>query len=218
MTAPAPTIPPQVLLRDRLLVVWRARSPIRISLGSGGIVQPGWIATHQSELDLLDPRHWHSVFAPDRSRWRRLWPWGARPLLADAYFAEHVWEHLSAEDGVRALKQLSAFLRPGGHVRLAVPDGLHPDPHYREHVRPGGSGPGADDHKVLYTCAALSEAMRSAGFEPRPLEYWDEEGTFHRTEWNPDDGMVRRSLLHDPRNADGQPHYTSLIVDGIKPR
>lgn len=42
--------------------------------------------------------------------------------LADAFLAEHVWEHLSLEDAHRATRNCYRFLRPGGRLRLAVPD------------------------------------------------------------------------------------------------
>lgn len=42
--------------------------------------------------------------------------------FADAFLAEHVWEHLSLEDAHRATRNCYRFLRPGGRLRLAVPD------------------------------------------------------------------------------------------------
>jgi predicted SAM-dependent methyltransferase len=60
-----------------------------------------------------------------------------------------------------------------------VPDGLHPDPEYIEWARPGGSGSGALDHKVLYDYHSLEDVLQAAGFQVRRLEYFDEEGRFH---------------------------------------
>ena len=51
------------------------------------------------------------------------------------------------------------FLRPGGRLRIAVPDGFHPEPGYIEYVRPGGTGIGADDHKVLYNYQSLRKLL-----------------------------------------------------------
>lgn len=42
--------------------------------------------------------------------------------LADAFVAEHVWEHLSLADAHRAAQNCHRYLRPGGRLRLAVPD------------------------------------------------------------------------------------------------
>jgi hypothetical protein len=74
--------------------------------------------------------------------------------------AEHVWEHLMPEQGATAARICHRFLRPGGYVRVAVPDGLHPDPKYVEWVRPGGSGLGAWDHTVLHRAALTAEPAR----------------------------------------------------------
>ena len=176
--------------------------PTRIIVGAGPTAYEGWQSTNIGSLNLLSERDWEIQVGD---------------LRLDRVLAEHVWEHLTPADGLTALKHVSAHLNAGGIVRIAVPDGNHPDPRYQEHVRPGGSGPGADDHKVLYTFATLAAAMREAGLEPRVLEHWDEHGEFHAIDWDPADGMILRSLKHDPRNAGGKPVYTSLIVDGVKP-
>ena len=109
------------------------------------------------------------------------------------------------------------FLRPGGRLRIAVPDGFHPELGYIEYVRPGGTGIGADDHKVLYNDHSLKKLLEKAGFFVYLLEYWDEHGNFHFKEWSSKDGHIRRSKRYDPRNQNGSLTYTSLIADAIKP-
>ena len=174
----------------------------RIVVGAGRTAFPGWFATDRATLDLLE-----------REDFTRHWAPGTRT----AFLAEHVWEHLSEEQGKQAAANCFEFLRHGGRLRIAVPDGLNPDPEYREYVRPGGTGPGADDHEVLYTAPILQASLESVGFVCTLLEYWDEAGKFHATDWNPNEGKIARSIRFDPRNQDGSPHYTSLIVDAIKP-
>jgi len=176
-------------------------APLKIVVGSGGISAPGWLATEIEYLNLLRPQDWRRFFQPGSIA---------------ALLAEHVWEHLTWDDGLAAARTCHEYLRPGGYLRLAVPDGFHPDPAYREWVRIGGSGPGAGDHKVLYTHETLGKLLTAAGFAVEPLEYFDAAGVFHETAWNPDDGMIHRSRRYDERNRDGQPHYTSLIVDARK--
>jgi predicted SAM-dependent methyltransferase len=107
--------------------------------------------------------------------------------------------------------------RSGRHLRIAVPDGLHPDPKYIDHVKPGGTGPGCEDHQVLYTYRTLVGLLEAAGFEVRLLEWFDEEGQFHFREWDPDDGLVCRSTRYDERNAHDPTAYTSIIADAVKP-
>jgi predicted SAM-dependent methyltransferase len=200
---------------DRLRAMARARSgsrrlkhavrsgePLRIVVGSGGIGQAGWIMTDREILDLLRPRDWQRFFEKNS---------------ISAIFAEHVWEHLTLAEGSAAATTCHDYLTPGGRLRIAVPDGFHPDPGYIEEVKVGGSGAGAADHKVLYNHQTLGSALAQVGFEIELLEYFDAAGEFHATDWNPDEGLVRRSRRFDPRNHDGRLRYTSLIVDARKP-
>jgi len=105
------------------------------------------------------------------------------------------------------------FLRPGGYLRIAVPDGNNPDRDYIDQVRPGGIGPGAADHKILYDHTLLSRTLRGAGFEVQLLEYFDADGHFLSVPWDPGAGMIHRSCRYDERNRDGKLNYTSLIID-----
>ena len=187
--------------RRRLRQAARSQDPLRIVVGSGGIGPAGWVATDVEYLDLLRPNEWAAYFAP---------------ASIAAILAEHVWEHLSLEDGLIAAQTCQAFLRLGGYLRLAVPDGYHPDPAYIEQVKVGGTGAGAHDHKVLYTIDSLTGLLRQAGFAVEPLEYFDAARQFHAVPWNPADGLVRRSARFDARNKDGTLRYTSLIVDARK--
>jgi predicted SAM-dependent methyltransferase len=180
-----------------------AQSPVlRVILGAGMTLHPGWLATDIDSLDLTRRKDWNAVFGSRR---------------VDALVAEHVWEHLTLEGARSANRNCWRFLKPGRWLRLAVPDGFHPDPTYREHIRPGGTGPGAEDHKVLYNHVLMTDMLQRAGFEVRPLEFWDVEGKFHFVEWSSEDGHIVRSKRYDPRNHDGSLTYTSLIVDAIKP-
>jgi predicted SAM-dependent methyltransferase len=175
--------------------------PLRLVVGAGGVSDPGWVATDIEDLNLVLESDWLQLFRPDS---------------IETILAEHVWEHLTEADGLAAAQLCFRFLKPGGRLRIAIPDGCHPDPNYIEHVRVGGTGPGADDHKVLHTHRTLATMMERAGFQAEILEHWDEQGVFHATDWDPSIGMIRRSKRFDQRNADGTLRYTSLIVDGIK--
>jgi predicted SAM-dependent methyltransferase len=130
--------------------------------------------------------------------------------------AEHVWEHLSETESKKALTECYRYLKPSGMLRIAVPDGYHPDPSYIEYVRPGGKGVGSEDHKILCNYKLLTEKLKYSGFCVELLEYWDENGQFHFNDWAPEDGHVLRSKRFDPRNRNGALVYTSLIADAIK--
>jgi predicted SAM-dependent methyltransferase len=162
----------------------------------------GWIATDVGQLNILVERDWDRYFRADS---------------IEAILAEHVWEHLTKDEATTAAGLCFRYLKAGGWLRIAVPDGFHPDPAYLATVRPGGSGPGAKDHKVLYNIRSLTALLETSGFQTRALEYFDERGHFHAHDWKPEDGMVRRSARFDHRNRGGELRYTSIIVDAVKP-
>ncbi|HEX8547922.1 MAG TPA: hypothetical protein VF691_13230 [Cytophagaceae bacterium] len=175
---------------------------LKIVVGSSGIFEKGWIPTEYHFLNLLKDEHWLKYFKPDS---------------IDTIVAEHVWEHLSKSDGMIAATTCFKYLKGGGRLRVAVPDGFHPDPQYIEYVRPGGIGAGAHDHKVLYNHKTFSEIFLHAGFNVELLEYFDEDKKFQAKDWSNEHGYIHRSIRYDQRNAGGKTNYTSLIIDAIKP-
>ena len=182
-------------------ILSRHTGPRKIVIGASAIHDHGWIPTDIEYLNLLRAPDWERFFSPGS---------------IDALLAEHVWEHLTAAEGAAAAALCFKYLRPGGYLRLAVPDGLHPSPAYRELVRVGGSGAGAHDHKVLYTHRTFSTLFEQVGFRCRLLEYFDEHGVFHAEEWSAQDGTIRRSKRFDERNRAGRLNYTSIVMDAHK--
>lgn len=197
------------LRRMQRRVLKRAgQQPVKkIIVGASDTSFAGWVPTNQETLNLLIESDWSACFKPDS---------------LDAILAEHVWEHLTSEEAVIAARNCFRFLKPGGYLRVAVPDGFHPAPSYIEWVRPGGNGPGADDHKVLYTYDIFRKLFTSVGFDVLMREYYDEQGTFHYAEWDPAEGMIRRSKRFDKVTIDRSAasvdfDFTSLILDARKP-
>jgi len=185
----------------------RLKSAVRNSSGSINIIigahnthYEGWLQTNIESLDLLSEASFQALFGNKK---------------ADRFLAEHVFEHLTFEQGVTALKHCFQYLKPGGTVRIAVPDGYHPNPDYIHMVKPGGSGEGAHDHKLIYNYRKLSDAFRAAGFSPVLLEYYDEQGKFHYQDWDSKDGHIIRSRRYDKR-FNSPLGYSSLIIDGVK--
>ncbi|OOE12465.1 class I SAM-dependent methyltransferase [Fictibacillus arsenicus] len=181
-----------------------SHSDIRIVIGAGEFMNnPGWIHTQESELDLLNPDTWKDRFQPNS---------------ITALLAEHVWEHLSFEEGIAAAKLCYDYLKPSGYFRCAVPDGFFRNDEYQRIVQIGGPGPKdhpAASHKIVYNYQTLSNMFEAAGFEVRLLEYCDEEGKFHHTDWNEQDGVIFRSKKIDSRNQE-KLSFPSLIIDAIK--
>lgn len=174
---------------------------LKVVVGSSDIFEPGWIPSEWHFLNLLNEQEWLTYFKEDS---------------ISNILAEHVWEHLTPEDGKVAVRTCYRFLKKGGRLRIAVPDGFHPDPTYIDYVKVGGSGAGADDHKILYTYKIMTDILEQAGYKVQLLEYFDESGIFHHNAWEAKAGYIHRSIKNDKRNADGKPNYTSLIVDAVK--
>ncbi len=179
----------------------RKSGSLKIVLGASGVFDDNWIPTDIDNLNLLKSDNWKRYFQPNS---------------IDAMLAEHVWEHLTPEDGLIASKNCFKYLQAEGYLRIAVPDGYHPDQSYIDYVKVNGSGPGSDDHKVLYTHKTLQKLLEETGFTVRSLEYFDKSGKFHAVDWNVKQGKIFRSKRFDHRNQDGSLSYTSLIVDAYK--
>src|ERR1041384_4972258 len=76
--------------------------------GSGLRHDSDWVSTDIDVLDVTRETNWRSLF---------------KNIRLDFVFAEHVWEHLTAEQADAANKNIFDFLKPGGKFRVAVPDG-----------------------------------------------------------------------------------------------
>ncbi|PDY45226.1 class I SAM-dependent methyltransferase [Bacillus pseudomycoides] len=181
------------------------KDELKIVVGAGEFNNnPGWLHTNEEELNLLKREDWIKRFNPNS---------------LTAILAEHVWEHLSYEEGVEAAKVCYEFLKNGGYIRCAVPDSFFPDEEYQEGVQVGGPGPldhPAASHKIVHNYKTMSAMFESAGFQVKLLEYCDESGEFHYTDWDEEEGFIYRSKRFDHRNQDGKLGFVSLIVDAVK--
>ena len=178
---------------------------MKVIIGAGEQRWDGWTPTQQEQLDLTRPETFAAFFGG---------------LRATAFLCEHVWEHLYLQQAEAAARLVYRYLKPGGFLRVAVPDGHHPDPEYQKVVAVGGPGPAAD-HRALYTLETFVPMFRQAGFQVRPLEWWDAGGQFHAADWDVAAAPVYRSSKLDRRNAawragKGKPGFTSLIVDAVR--
>ena len=179
---------------------------LRVIIGAGEQRWNGWTATQQEDLDLLNPGSWTAWFGERR---------------ADALLCEHVWEHLTETQGRAAARLCFEFLKPGGLLRVAVPDANFPDAEYQRTVQVGGPGSAdhpAADHQIVYDHTRLTAVLESAGFSVALLEYCDEAGRFHFHDWDVSSGPIYRSLRLDHRNQGDRLGFVSLIVDARRPR
>lgn len=171
---------------------------MKIIIGAGGKTQDGWKSTEQSELDILHRDDFERCLE------------GA--IGFECILAEHVFEHIPEDNLTVAFRNCYDYLAVNGRLRIAVPDGFHPDKDYIDYVKAGN----AHGHQFLFNHKNLEFYLRQAGFEVSLLEWWDIYREFHYKPWNEIDGAIERCLASDPRNQDGKPHYTSLIVDAFK--
>ena len=172
--------------------------PLNVILGAGTVAMPGWLSTDAEILDVRSSRDWEGLFQPG---------------LIDRLLAEHLFEHLSRAECATAFRLCFQFLKPGGLLRVAVPDGHRKDGEYVAEVAPPKDG-----HQVLFTVEDLVQCLEHAGFLVTPLEYFDADEQFHCTQWDEAEGLIRRSARHDrqERFKRGALYYTSLIVDARK--
>jgi predicted SAM-dependent methyltransferase len=81
-----------------------------LNLGCGAIFHPGWVNLDASPLSPGVTRH----------DLRRGLPFEGDTF--DAAYSSHVLEHLGRRDGARLIGDCYRVVRPGGFIRLAVPD------------------------------------------------------------------------------------------------
>lgn len=161
--------------RRRAAAIAASTDPLLLHLGSGGEPKRGWV-----NVDFVgDPVElaWnlaHGVPFADAS--------------VDAIFHEHLLEHISIVDGVRFMSEASRALKPGGILRIGVPDAgalvesYCGDGTYLEQLHPGRPSRMLalqelfywHRHMTMYDVETLSLLFRAAGFsEPAQRKFGD---------------------------------------------
>ncbi|MBP9122661.1 MAG: hypothetical protein KBF60_05910, partial [Ignavibacteriaceae bacterium] len=150
----------------------RMSKKIRVIIGSGDTLYWGWFPTDIKTLDITNEKDLKFYFAKQKM---------------DFILAEHVLEHLETADLELMALNIKKYSNKGANFRVAVPDGYHTDKSYIDHVRPGGTGPAADDHKHLLNYRSLSSFFEKYGYTSTLIEYWDENGVFKSNYKNDDE-------------------------------
>ena len=91
-------------------------------------------------------------------------------------------------------------------MRIAVPDGNHPDPIYRLNTGINGIGADAADHKQFIKFEFIREILDEIGFKIKLKEGYLNDGTLIRTNVEFNLGYIKRSELIK---------FRVLIMDGI---
>lgn len=103
-------------------------APVLINIGCGAVHHPTWL-----NID-SNPAH------ADVTRWDVRLGLPVEAARADACYASHVLEHLPRDAAVRLLAECHRALRPGGTLRLAVPDLEAIARHYLRLLEPADQG------------------------------------------------------------------------------
>ncbi len=184
---------------DRLRRLIAATAPLNVVIGGGQTSYQGWIFTDRDFLDITNPGEWGRLFTPNS---------------IDRLLCEHVLEHLSEADCRIALTESYGYLKPGGLMRIAVPDGNRRDAAYVAEAAPPNAG-----HQIFFTLETLTPLVEEVGFTVTPLEYFDRDEQFHAVPWDEREGLIMRSARFDTQKEfrRGDLNYTSLIIDAAKP-
>ena len=177
---------------------------MKVVIGAGKTTYNGWRSTQESELNLLNREDFEHLFNLEKPK---------------AFLAEHVWEHMTLEEGLIAAQNCFDFLEDGGYMRVAVPDKNFKNEWYQNMVKIGGNGDPnhpSFSHKILYDYKLFCSVFEQAGFVVELLEYCDENGIFHYKYWNEEDGKIFRSLRFDTRNTLEKLGMVSIIIDAKK--
>ena len=177
------------------------KNDVRLVLGASYIVYDGWICTDLPHFNVTKEADWHSLLGETR---------------ANRLLSEHVFEHLTPGQVETAVRLSYRYLKPGGTLRIAMPDEWHTDPKYYEVVKIGGTGPGAEDHHSMWNIESLTNLLQKTGFRVTPLEYWTRDGKLVTVPFSDDDGPISRSIQRKKKPGRLE-NYTSLIVDALKP-
>jgi len=182
----------------------RKSNGLKIIVGAAESHQKGWFSTNEQWLDITKEIDWIRLF---RGK-----------IILTHVVAEHVFEHLTPNETHKALCNICRHLNVGGRIRIAVPDGYNPSEEYIEHVRVGGRGDDAADHKQLLDQDSLKKYLMDAGLSSiEVVEGYDKDGFLTSNSWSSENGYIRRSRQNGDSVDWGFPDAsTSLIVDAWK--
>ena len=132
----------------------------------------------------------------------------------DRLHSEDCFEHIELTQYPRILEELHRILKPGGRLRLAVPDYRNPKDRF---CLEKGFDPRNNLHITLTTYELLKPVLDASPFTVDYLHYWKDDDTFVQNDIDYSKGYVRRTPDNDERNKGADKlHVTSFVCDLIK--
>jgi predicted SAM-dependent methyltransferase len=125
-------------------------APLRLNIGAGDVPIDGYTP--------IDIRHGQAAY-----------PLPYETGSVEAIYASHVLEHYGIAEAPRVLAEWVRVLRPGGELKIAVPDFARAARAYQEgdplamYYVIGGQQDEHDHHRSVYDLRTLSDLMRRAG-------------------------------------------------------
>jgi len=182
------------------------KKEIKIIIGASNTYQKNWYATNENWLDITNEYDWIKIFK--------------KKIVISNILAEHVFEHLTYDECIKALKVINKYMIKNSKIRIAVPDGYNPDPIYLQNVGINGVGVAADDHKQLLNKDILFEILSKSNFKPKLIEGYDANKNLYIEKYLIEDGFVKRSRQNNDPNLEKiwgfRDSKTSLIIDAVK--
>ncbi len=182
---------------------------VKLILGAALTSQKGWFSTNEQWLDISKSSDWNRIF-------------NKKQLVTNAV-AEHVFEHLTVKEMRSSLKNIYNNLSSGGVLRIAVPDGNHPDENYRKNTGINGIGADASDHKQFITYEFLKEELIKMGFNIEFMEGYYKDGSLEKKKIDDKLGHIIRTRSNiQIKNTKFKYGWefvdsnTSMIIDAYK--
>ena len=182
------------------------KKDIKLILGAALTSQKGWFSTNEEWLDVTNEKHWVRLFKHKN--------------VVSNVVAEHVFEHLDSVEMKIAIYLIYKYLKKNGTLRIAVPDGNHPDPIYRLNTGINGIGADAADHKQFIKFEFIRGILDEIGFKIKLKEGYLNDGTLISTNVEFNLGYIKRSRTNKisgfNNGCDFIDSNSSLIIDAIK--
>ena len=91
--------------RLALRIAIQGEGPLKIIVGAAETNQKGWLSTNEQWLDITKEEDWKKILEKN---------------LVSHIVAEHVFEHLTTEESIKALNNMFKWLSQNGKIRIAV--------------------------------------------------------------------------------------------------